>query len=1260
MAMFSNMRKRTRWLSALVWLSLVLGLAFLAYPTWAMHKAAPKQSVVLLAASSPTDFEPTTLNFTWKAGDPKPAAQTVSVTGVTEGYSYGATDGWISYSDPKEVGDKLQFTISVNPTGFTSPGVKEGEFSLTQDPSGLKFTLKIRLTVESVPSPLFEPASLNFVWEKGGPNPPAQNVIARNVGGVSYSSTPGWVRIPAAKYVTGGFQMSIQVNPAAANLDVGVHEGSATLTTDGKTITLPVKLTIVSADGKLQVNRKRLNFGGFFGSPVNSQVVGITFTGLNTTTWSASGPPWLTLTPATGAVAATAPTTMSVGINTAAISQAGKYTGTLTVTDQTTIHEIAIELFQVPPGSPTIQLFGLEVTQAIQNLVNDVPFIANRPVFVRGHVRSLSGQPIEKVTAQLIGTRGGVELGRLNPINPGGSLKVVADPDRGQLNDSFLFELPPSWRTGTVTLRLEGQSQPIACVDPAEKSAANATANDCTVTLTYQTIPVMPITYVLANDKAYVSGPNGKSGPFDFRANASHAAGASRQLMAGLPLSGIDEQLYPTSITFPGVREADDNGKVLDQTSDLHKKAGEPRRHFYALFARYELDTDPNTWSQGGPGGVAVYPGFVGQGEFNANNPDVGSLNVHEVAHNLNRDHVACGLPKGEIGDTQFPHPNQQISTALAGNDTYYGFNINTKTIYPPTFKDVMSYCWPNWISPYNYKAVMERLKTHYNPPTVNAASTQIIAGANSAIMLVSGRITSTVAGTIDDVEDSTANNDIAAPAASDFSLRLEDSAGQTLATYGVTPKVVDTHSQARYTIYNVVAPRPANLARIVLLHGDTELAERIASSAAPTITLLSPVGEEVFESGPLTITWTASDTNSSALAAGLSSNLTYNIDYSTDDGASWRELALDWPDTTLVIDSADLPGSPTARVRVSANDGFFTTFAESFPFSVTNKAPTAIILNTDLNHYYVGDQTILLEGVGFDLEDGEITNLNWYSDRDGLLGTGPSLLLYADELSEGTHLIWLEAIDSQGQSSTGNVSFAVRSAAVTNDSDEAIDETYDVVTFDIFYDPLVLPAALDVTPNLGFFTEEGADEILTNTVEVDNLGDGTIGWTATSDAANVALSSTSGNAPTKVVVSVDTTGLTYGFYEGLLTFTPDDPDQEPLYVNYFINVEIAAEATPTYTLTVDKAGTGSGTVTSNPTGITCGATCTASFTQGTVVTLTATADTGNLFAGWSGACTGSNTCQVTMEAAKSITATFTTIPVSTGENKVYMPLIQR
>jgi subtilisin-like proprotein convertase family protein len=77
-------------------------------------------------------------------------------------------------------------------------------------------------------------------------------------------------------------------------------------------------------------------------------------------------------------------------------------------------------------------------------------------------------------------------------------------------------------------------------------------------------------------------------------------------------------------------------------------------------------------------------------------------------------------------------------------------------------------------------------------------------------------------------------------------------------------------------------------------------------------------------------------------------------------------------------------------------------------------------------------------------------------------------------------------------------------------------------------------------------------------------------------------------------------------------------------------------------TLTVTKAGTGSGTVTSSPAGITCGATCAASFANGTVVTLTATPDAGSSFAGWSGDCNSSG--QVTLDAAKTCTATFTLI----------------
>jgi len=78
------------------------------------------------------------------------------------------------------------------------------------------------------------------------------------------------------------------------------------------------------------------------------------------------------------------------------------------------------------------------------------------------------------------------------------------------------------------------------------------------------------------------------------------------------------------------------------------------------------------------------------------------------------------------------------------------------------------------------------------------------------------------------------------------------------------------------------------------------------------------------------------------------------------------------------------------------------------------------------------------------------------------------------------------------------------------------------------------------------------------------------------------------------------------------------------------------------YTITVDLAGNGTGHVTSNPAGIDCGSTCSANFDISSLVTLTAQADPGSIFTGWSGSgCSGTSTCQVTMNGAKDVTATF-------------------
>jgi hypothetical protein len=85
--------------------------------------------------------------------------------------------------------------------------------------------------------------------------------------------------------------------------------------------------------------------------------------------------------------------------------------------------------------------------------------------------------------------------------------------------------------------------------------------------------------------------------------------------------------------------------------------------------------------------------------------------------------------------------------------------------------------------------------------------------------------------------------------------------------------------------------------------------------------------------------------------------------------------------------------------------------------------------------------------------------------------------------------------------------------------------------------------------------------------------------------------------------------------------------------------------------LTVNKTGNGIGTVTSSPAAIDCGATCSYGFNDNSLVILTAVPTFPSTFVGWSGVCsdvdpdcgcTGTGTCTLKMDMARSVTATFT------------------
>ncbi|MEM7029049.1 MAG: cadherin domain-containing protein [Chloroflexota bacterium] len=116
------------------------------------------------------------------------------------------------------------------------------------------------------------------------------------------------------------------------------------------------------------------------------------------------------------------------------------------------------------------------------------------------------------------------------------------------------------------------------------------------------------------------------------------------------------------------------------------------------------------------------------------------------------------------------------------------------------------------------------------------------------------------------------------------------------------------------------------------------------------------------------------------------------------------------------------------------------------------------------------------------------------------------------------------------------------------------------------------------------------------------------------------------------------------------LTFTVSDNGTPAL--NDSQTMTIIVTALPTYTLTINTAGSGTGAVTVTPTYT--------SYVAGTVVTVTALAESDSTFDHWSGDLSGTdNPTFLTLDANKVLTATFSE-KVTSDEQYLYLPVVMK
>ncbi len=111
---------------------------------------------------------------------------------------------------------------------------------------------------------------------------------------------------------------------------------------------------------------------------------------------------------------------------------------------------------------------------------------------------------------------------------------------------------------------------------------------------------------------------------------------------------------------------------------------------------------------------------------------------------------------------------------------------------------------------------------------------------------------------------------------------------------------------------------------------------------------------------------------------------------------------------------------------------------------------------------------------------------------------------------------------------------------------------------------------------------------------------------------------------------------------------------------SYYIRAVREGQSGSLDNLTISKTGFGAGTIKGPLNRLDCGPNCEQAYPRGTLVTLTATPETGSTFAGWSGGgCSGTGDCQIKISMDTTVSASFNLLPPSTPTLNSTSPDIQ-
>ncbi len=423
---------------------------------------------------------------------------------------------------------------------------------------------------------------------------------------------------------------------------------------------------------------------------------------------------------------------------------------------------------------------------------------------------------------------------------------------------------------------------------------------------------------------------------------------------------------------------------------------------------------------------------------------------------------------------------------------------------------------------------------------------------------------------------------------------------GAALAPHDSDQPQQPEHGTNPVSLFQLRVPFPLNATKAEIVHDNVVLWSKTVSPNAPTVNVTAPNGGTFNAANPLTVTWTANDTDGDALQFGL--------DYSADNGATWITINPFITGDSLAWTPGFVPDSNNARVRVRVSDGFNTVFATSASFALTAQAPKAIILSPDNGATFAEGEVIDMQGLSLTNDGTDAGSFAWQLNGATVGATRTittpltaigvntiTLQVTANALSGSRSITvtvipdydrdrlpndWelqhqlnpLDPTDAAGDEDGDTLSNADEYALSTDprSSDTDADGANDNTEIDAGTDPLDPTSLPNPNPilnvgsvSMGITINDYSPIPEPQSTWVSNGGGGALNFSVTKDAAWLNVSPASGAAPQELVVSANHSGLAIGTYQGHVAVSAPGVSGSP----QMITVTLTINSIPNYTV---------------------------------------------------------------------------------------------